>query len=119
MEAYIGETGEHTSQDEHGDRIMFIAATIETGILFWIIGAFIYFSVRLLCAKGSDGFQVCLYAEECKRVAAAGYRSQFLEIVRIDSFHPQFVSAIPVYRIGGELVTSHDVATPDLTLTTR
>ena len=62
MEAYNAETGEHTTEDEHdGDRIVFIAATFETGILFWIIGAFIYFSVRLLCANVSDDFQVSLH----------------------------------------------------------
>ena len=61
MEAYNAEEGGHTTEDElDGDRIVFIAAAVETGILFWIIGAFIYFSVRLLCAKGSDDFQVSL-----------------------------------------------------------
>ena len=69
MEAYNAWTGEHTTEAEHNaatvetdhminDRIVLIAAAVETGILFWIIGAFIYFSVRLLCANVSDNFQV-------------------------------------------------------------
>ena len=59
VEAYNGETGEHATEDNNNnDRIVFIAAAIETGILVWIIGACIYFSVRLLCANVSDDFQV-------------------------------------------------------------
>ena len=69
VEAYNAETGEYTTEAEHNaatvesvyssnDRIVFIAAAVETGILFWIIGAFIYFVMRLLCANVSDGFQV-------------------------------------------------------------
>ena len=62
VEAYNSETGEHTTEAEHtNDRIVFTAAAIETGILVWIIGACIYFSVRLLCANVSDDFQVSLH----------------------------------------------------------
>ena len=67
VEAYNAETG--TTEPEHNaatvesvystnDRIVFLAAAIETGILFWIIGAFIYFGMRLLCANVSDDFDV-------------------------------------------------------------
>ena len=42
-----------------GELMVFVAAAVETGILFWIIGASIYFGVRLLCADSSPEFTVC------------------------------------------------------------
>ena len=47
----------NTWERSEGELVVSVAAAVETGILFWIIGAFIYFSVRLLCADSSAEYE--------------------------------------------------------------